>query len=138
MKEAEFAYRIRQALDEGADRVDYMTVYRLEQARHRALAVQHVRSEAIVRVPALQLAGVGGARVPADSGGWWTWLHRAGLVAPLMALLIGFVGIYQWQRTQTIEHLANIDLAVLLDEAPIDTYADSGFGVLLNSQRRSE
>ena len=132
MNENEFAYRIRQALNEGAERLDYKTAYRLEQARGRALARHRAGIEAPVWVPSLQTAGVGtsGSRVPT---GFWTWLHRAGLAAPIAALVIGFVGIYQWQRTQTIEHLADLDFAVLLDETPINTFADSGFGVLLNA-----
>ena len=136
MNEAEFAYRIRQALNESAERLDYKTVYRLQQARGRALA--HYRAEAVeapVWVPSLQTAG--SAAVRSAAGGFWTWLQRAGLVAPIAALVIGFVGIYQWQRTQTIEHIADLDFAVLLDESPIDTFADSGFGVLLKSQEHA-
>jgi hypothetical protein len=136
MKETEFAYRIRQALNEGAERLDYKTVYRLEQARGRALARYRPGLEAPVWVPSLQPATAGGSPSAAP-GGFWTWLHRAGLAAPIAALVIGFVGIYQWQRTQTIEHLADLDFAVLLDENPIDTYAESGFGVLLRNQDSS-
>jgi len=128
MNENEFAYRIRQALNEGAERLDYKTVYRLEQARGRALARYRAAAEAPAWVPSLQTAGGPGGSAPR---GVWTWLHRAGLVAPIAVLVIGFVGIYQWQRTQTIEHLADLDFAVLLDENPIDTFAESGFGVLL-------
>ena len=137
MNETEFAYRIRQALNEGADRLDYRTVYRLEQARQSALARhQAAGAEATLWVPSLQMAGAG-AGGASGRGGFWTWLHRAGLVAPILALVIGFVGIYQWQRTQTIERLADLDFAVLLDETPIDTFADSGFGVMLTSQQRT-
>jgi hypothetical protein len=137
MKETEFAYRIRQALNEGAERLDYRTVYRLEQARGRALArYRPGQQEAPAWVPSLQPAAAG-APSSAAPGGFWTWLHRAGLAAPIAVLIIGFVGIYQWQRTQTIEHLADLDFAVLLDENPIDTYAESGFGVLLKNQEPS-
>jgi hypothetical protein len=133
MNENEFAYRIRQALNEGAERLDYKTAYRLEQARGRALARHRVGVETPVWVPSLQTAGAATSRGSVPTG-FWTWLHRAGLAAPIAALVIGFVGIYQWQRTQTIEHLADLDFAVLLDETPLDTFADSGFGVLLNTR----
>ena len=33
MNENEFGYRIRQALNEGLERLDYKTTYRLQQAR---------------------------------------------------------------------------------------------------------
>jgi hypothetical protein len=47
--------------------------------------------------------------------------------------VIGFIGIYQWQHDQHISQLADIDFAVLLDEGPIDAYADKGFGALLQT-----
>jgi hypothetical protein len=133
MKEAEFAYRIRQALNEGAQRLDYTTVYRLEQARHKALTAhrpQPTAAPAKAWVPALQPAGMD-APIESQSGGWWPWLHRAGLVAPALALVIGFVGIHQWQHTREIQRLADMDLAVLLDDGPIDALADSAFGQML-------
>ena len=50
--------------------------------------------------------------------------------------MVGFVGIYQWQRVQAIERTAGVDLALLLDDSPIDTVADSGFSQLLKTQGR--
>lgn len=135
MKETEFAYRVRQVLNEGAERLDYKTVYRLEQARERALQRHRTGPvETPVWVPSLQK--VSHALERSTSRGFWTWLYRAGLVLPILALVIGFIGIYDWQRTQQIEHLADLDFAVLMDESPIDTFADSGFGVLLKNQDR--
>ena len=49
------------------------------------------------------------------------------------ALIIGFVAIYQWQQERRITELADMDFAVLLDDAPIGTYADKGFGTLLQT-----
>jgi hypothetical protein len=60
-----------------------------------------------------------------------SWLHRVGLAAPLLALTIGFVSIYEYQESQRIAEIANMDFAVLLDDVPIETYADKGFGALL-------
>jgi hypothetical protein len=50
--------------------------------------------------------------------------------------VIGFVGIYQWQRAQAIAEIANLDFAVLLDETPLEAYADQGFSVLLRNEQR--
>ena len=126
MNENEFGYRIRQALNEGADRLDYKIAFRLEQARAKAVA-------ALRGAPALgwnpMLAPAGGALDEPRVG----WAQRLGLAAPLAALIIGFVGIYQWQYEQRILQLADIDFAMLLDEAPIDAYADKGFGTLLST-----
>lgn len=134
MKETDFAYRIRQALNEGAERLDYKATLRLDQARRKALAHHKAGAGRVVWTPALQVATAGGAPSSDEPSGFWAWLRGAGLVAPLVALLIGFVGIHEWQRLQSIEDLAALDFAVLLDENPIDTFAEPGFGVLLNHQ----
>lgn len=128
MNENEFGYRIRQALNEGADHLDYKTAYRLEQARQKALAARREASSPAWR-PILVPAGGPGFEDEGRVG----WAHRLGLAAPLLALLIGFVAIYQWQHEQRINQLADIDFAVLLDEAPIEAYADKGFGALLQT-----
>jgi hypothetical protein len=76
-----------------------------------------------------------GAATPGKTrGGLWPWLRAAGLVAPLVALAVGFVGIYQWHQYQRIASLADIDFAVLLDEHPLEAYADRGFGLLLQTE----
>lgn len=128
MNENEFGYRIRQALNEGAEHLDYKTAYRLEQARQQAIAA-HRASPALgwqpVSVPA---DGPSSAADPQVG-----WAQRLGVAAPMLALIIGFIGIYQWQHDRRISQLADIDFAVLLDEAPIDAYADKGFGALLST-----
>jgi len=128
MNENEFGYRIRQALNEGAERLDYKTAYRLEQARRKALTAHRAESAPAYRPILLPAGGP-----PLEDDGHVGWAQRLGLVAPLLALVIGFVGIYQWQHDQRINELADIDFAVLLDEAPIDAYADKGFGALLQT-----
>jgi hypothetical protein len=55
------------------------------------------------------------------------------MAAPLVALLIGFVGIHEWQRTKSMNETAALDFALLLDEAPVSAYADKGFGVFLKT-----
>jgi hypothetical protein len=128
MNENEFGYRIRQALNESAERLDYKTAYRLEQARRKALAAHRADTAPVYRP---MLVPASGPSLEADDHVGWA--QRLGLVAPLIALVIGFVGIYQWQHEQRINELADIDFAVLLDEAPIDAYADKGFGALLQT-----
>jgi len=135
MNEAEFAYRIRQALDEGADRLDYTVSLRLQKARELALERGVARQAAPVWVPALQLASADGAAagLGGDSRGS-AWLLRFGLAAPLLVLALGIVGIKQWHRDQMVAEVADIDFAVLLDDTPIDTYAHQGFGVYLREE----
>ena len=136
MNEEEFGYRVRQALNEGADRLPYRAVLRLQEARRTALARQKVGIERALWVPALRFAGAGvGAGLPEEATPAWMWLRRLGLLAPLLALTLGFVAIYRWHQDQTIAEHANMDLAVLLDDTPIDTYADKGFGVMIRDEQ---
>jgi hypothetical protein len=128
MNENEFGYRIRQCLNEGTERLEYKTTYRLEQARLKALAA-HRRASAPAWNPVPVPAG--GPSFPEEGG--IGWAQRFGLAAPLLALVIGFIGIYQWQHDRHIAQLADIDFAVLLDDAPIGAYADKGFGALLQT-----
>lgn len=130
MNENEFGYRVRQALNEATQRLDYRTAYRLERARSAALARQRNPGVALAWVPVPQPAGG-----PSLDAGWGSsWLRSLGLLAPLVALVIGFVGIHQWQEDRRISELADLDFAVLLDEVPIGDYADKGFGVLLKGE----
>ena len=135
MKQETFAFRVRQALNEGVTHIDYKSQLRLQKAREAALArlKPSPRPQTIsVRVPTLQLATAGGPALGgAPEGGLWRWLRGAGLVAPLVVLVVGFVGIYHWQQMRSIEALANIDFAVLMDETPVETYADRAFSAVL-------
>jgi hypothetical protein len=133
MNEVEFGYRVRQALNAGVERMDYKTTFRLERARRAALDKLTPAVAAPVWVAPFAVATGTGPRLEADDSGPWLWLRRAGLIAPLLALLVGFIGIYEWQRARTIDELAAIDFALLMDEAPVQAYADKGFGVLLGS-----
>ena len=132
MNEKEFGYQIRQALNEAAAGLDYKTTYRLEQARAAALARHREPGTEKAWSPALQAAGArssGGSRLG--------WIGGFGLAAPVVALVIGFIGIHQWQQQQVPERmsdLAAMDFAVLMDETPIGAYADKGFGILLRGE----
>jgi hypothetical protein len=128
MNQTDFIFRIRQALNEGAGRLDYKTVLKLEQARKAALTRFGSRSSG-ARVPAAELAVVD------STGGLWNWFYRAGLIVPLFVMVIGFVGIYQWRESQRISDLADMDLAVLLDDGPLEAYADQGFGAFIQQER---
>ena len=134
MNEKEFGYQIRQALNEAASRLDYKTALRLEQAR--AAALSRHREPATARPWNLATQTAGGRSSAASSG--LGWFGSMGLAAPLVALAVGFVGIYQWQQQQAqeqrISDLAAMDFAVLMDETPIGAYADKGFGLLLRGE----
>jgi hypothetical protein len=137
MNQVEFAYRVRQALNEGTDRLPYRVAVRLEQARRTALARRKAVADKPLWMPAPRFgAGRAGAAVLDAPSSGWLWLRRLALVVPMVAALaVGFVGIYRWHEDQLIAERANIDLAVLLDDTPIDTYADKGFGVMIRDEQ---
>lgn len=128
MNENEFGYRIRQALDEGLDQLDYRTTFRLQQARQAAVARLPAAGGVPALAPAWQTAG--GPPVEREPIGW---LRGLGLMVPIVALAIGFVGIYDYQESRRIAELADMDFAVLMDDVPLETYADKGFGALLQN-----
>ena len=131
MNEKEFGYQIRQALNEAAAGLDYKTTYRLEQARAAALARHHGPATSPAWNLALRTAG------SADGNSRLGWFGRFGLASSMVALIVGFIGIYQWQQQQLPERmsdLAAMDFAVLMDETPIGAYADKGFGILLRGE----
>lgn len=136
MNEVEFSYRIRQALNEGAEQLPYRIVARLEQARRTALTRRKAVADKRLWAPPGRFAGdrMGAVALDEPSVGW-LWLRRIAVLVPIVALTVGFVGIYRWHEEQTIAEHANIDLAVLLDDTPIDTYADKGFGVMIRDEQ---
>ncbi len=134
MNEAEFAYRVRQALDEGVERLDYTVSLRLQKARLAAIERGVLRQSAPVWVPALQLASEDESQSVDMRSRVSAWLLRFGLAVPLIALALGIVGIKQWQNDQMVAEVADIDFAVLLDDTPIDTYAHQGYGVYLRNE----
>ena len=129
-EEIEIAYRVRQVLDDGAGSLDAATLDRLHQARQRAL--QRHRAEALAPVWLNRPILAGAGADPGESG-LMVWIRRFGLVVPLLALVVGVVGIRDWQRDRFVTDLADVDFAVLLDDTPIDTYAHQGFEVYLHS-----
>jgi len=131
MNEVEFGYRIRQALNEGVQRMDYKTTFRLEKARKAALENFRETAPEAAWVRPLQVAS--GPQLESDQAGSRRWLQRLGLVAPLLALMLGFIAVHEWQRARSQDEMAAIDFAILLDEAPVSAYADKGFGVFLKT-----
>ena len=124
------AYKIRHALDEQLDTLPASTTDRLAAARAAALARK--KPEPVRRTG---LAGMA-ARFGALLGGPAT--SRLAIAVPLLALVIGFGGVYQHEQQQQIAELAELDAAVLADELPLTAYLDPGFNAYLESQQRQQ
>jgi hypothetical protein len=64
------------------------------------------------------------------------WVARAAVVAPLLAMVAGMVGVYHVEREQRVAELADLDAAVLSDDLPLTAYTDHGFNAYLAQQQQ--
>ena len=129
-REVNFAYKIRNALNERLDVLPTSTTDRLANARLMALAVKRP-SHTPRSIPFTVLAGGFGGFVQRSS-----WFNRVGLIIPLIALIAGLSGMYHSEQQQRLNETADIDAAVLSDELPLNAYLDHGFSAYL--ARRAE
>jgi hypothetical protein len=118
-----FAYKVRHALNEHLDNLPPATVDRLAAARKQAL--QRRKPESGLLVAGRRRAG------PAAGLLSFSWAGRMGVVLPLVALVAGLSGIYQYEEQQRIAEIAELDAAVLSDELPLTAYLDQGFEAYL-------
>lgn len=121
------AYKIRHALNDNLDNLPASTTDRLAAARRQALARK--KADAPVR-----------AKAAFDLGSLFSmqWVARAAVVAPLLAMAAGMVGIYQYEREQRVAELAELDAAVLSDDLPLTAYTDHGFNAYLAQQQQAQ
>ena len=127
-----FAYQVRRALDEQITSLPESTTNRLAAARKLAIARKKPESAVYAVAPERRLAGVhfGAGGNPFNNS--ISWLVRVGIAIPLIILVIGAFGIYQYEAERRINELAELDVAVLSDELPLNAYLDHGFDTYLN------
>ncbi|EGF30221.1 putative transmembrane protein [Oxalobacteraceae bacterium IMCC9480] len=129
-RELNFAYKVRHALNENLDNLPVATTDRLAAARKKALAVK--RQDSPLKALAAQHVMAGPAA--GFFGNTSSWFNRVGLIIPLLALVAGLSGMYQFEKQQRISDTADIDAAVLSDELPLSAYLDHGFSAYLARQ----
>lgn len=122
MNELQFAHRIHQLLNHGAQ-LDGPVAERLRAARE--LALERRRTEP---APGYALAdnavgrmGVGGLSLR--------------VLAPVVALGVALAATYSWEQTQRAAEVEELDALLLTSDLPIDAYLDQGFQAWL--KRRS-
>ncbi|MEO6352337.1 MAG: DUF3619 family protein [Oxalobacteraceae bacterium] len=129
-KERDFAYKIRRSLDQNIANLPDGTVSRLAAAR--SIALSRKKKDAPLKVPVTQTAiaghGTNSLHAPLP------WLRRIGMTLPVIALIGGLVGIYEFEQQQRIADTADIDAAILTDELPPAAYLDHGFNVYLSNR----
>jgi hypothetical protein len=125
--EQDIAAKITAYLDQGTKELKAGTVYRLQQARARALA--QLDGGARVRVGQGALATGRGTSIPGDRPFYAqarVWLGIAVIAAA------GF-GWQQWQAYQQVKEFEDLDAQILSSDLPIDAYLDRGFQAWLTS-----
>lgn len=127
VKQLNFAYKVRHALNESLDALPPSTTERLASARN--LALSRKKKDSPLRRLATQ--GVLAGHVGSLFSEQFPWIHRMGVAIPMIVLAIGLVGIYQFEQQQRISETADIDAAVLSDELPLSAYLDHGFNAYL-------
>ena len=122
MNELQFGNKIRQALNEGAH-LDSSTAERLRAARERALAHQLME----------QPAALGWADNVTGRLGGLTGISLR-LLLPLLVVAIALFTIRNWQQTQRVAEVEEIDASLLTGDLPLDAYLDKGFEAWLKRQ----
>lgn len=125
--EINFAYKVRHALNENLEHLPPAKTDRLAQARKAALARKKNDAPVLVTAPQRVLA----TSASGSFGQRLSWLGRMGVALPLLALVVGLVGVYQVEEQHRISDMAEIDAAVLSDELPLSAYLDHGFNAYL-------
>ncbi len=127
-KDIEFAYKVRRALNESAENIPEATLNRLSNARKIALSRKKQESSIAVFASKGVLVGNSGFSFQGPN----SWFGKLGVALPMLVLIVGLFGIYEYEQKQRISDLAEIDAAVLVDELPPDAYLDTGFSAYLN------
>lgn len=127
-KDLDFAYKVRRALTESAEDLPPATLDRLAQARQLALARKKADAPVTVKVSKPALAGNFGFSFQGPS----SWFGKLAVALPAFVLVVGLVGIFEYEQQQNINELADIDAAVLADELPPAAYVDTGFSAYIN------
>ena len=123
-----FAYKVRHALNEHAEHLPPATLTRLASARTAALVRK--KADMPLMVAERKLAGNVGSLFSLS------FMGRMAIAVPLLALVAGLAGIYQYEEQNRIAELAELDAAVLSDELPLTAYLDTGFNAYLEQQQR--
>ena len=132
VKQTNFAYRVRHALNEHADDLPASTASRLADARTRALARKKPDSPRPAPIDQQAVAG----RFGGLFNDRLSWLARAGAALPMVVVAAGIFVLYQAAWQERISDVAEIDAMVLADELPLRAYTDTGFNAYL--ARRAE
>ncbi len=133
VQELNFGYKVRHALNDQLDNLPSSTTERLASARKAALSRKKKDAPLRVLVRQRALAGNNGGTF---SSPHYSWTARLGFLLPVVILVVGLIGIVQYEKQQRINETVDIDTAMLTDDLPVAAYADHGFNAYL--EKRAE
>ena len=128
-----FGLKLTARLSDACDDLPYEVTERLRAARVRAVGQRKLAARQVAAG-----AVVSGATVALHSGdeGFNLWSAIASAI-PLLALVIGLLGIHVVLSEERANELAEIDSALLTDTLPPSAYTDPGFAQFLKMSRES-
>ncbi len=126
-------YKLASRLSAGTQDLPYEVSERLRAARMQALGHRKVA----VRQVAHAVHANGGAATLSFGDEGLGWGNRIASLVPLIALVVGLVGINAFLNDHRAQEVAEVDAALLADELPPTAYADSGFIQYLKSSQES-
>ncbi len=124
MNESQTAQFIRQHLDQTTQNLSYKAQQRLKAGR---LAAVRAASAPAAKSEKIEL-----------SEQQSSLFARFSLALPALALVAGLYGISQVRANDEAEEIASVDAQLMLDDVPVNAYADHGFGVFMKNTRLSE
>ena len=126
-----FGLKLAARLSQSTDALPHDVSERLRAARMQAMD----KYKQVKMVTASALQSNGGAATLSfgdeDSGLW----RRVASIIPLLALVVGLVGIQMLDNDNRAKELAEIDSAILTDDLPPAAYTDPGFTQFLKARR---
>lgn len=120
----QFGARVAHVLDDGARQMPHDIGERLRAARTQAVAHRRISETAVAPAVLAQ----GNSAVLGGSLGFWggaaSWL-------PLVALVVGLLGIGTLQEQMRASEVADVDTELLTGDLPTAAYTDPGFAQYL-------
>jgi Protein of unknown function (DUF3619) len=122
-----FGLKVAARLSESTDTLPHDIVERLRAARVQALGVH--KQPKTMTASAIQSNGMSATLSFGDEeAGFW---RRAASLIPVLALIVGLVGVNIVDNDNRAKELAEIDAAILTDDLPPAAYTDPGFAQFL-------
>lgn len=130
---ARYALRVAARLNQASHELPHDITERLKAAREQALA--RARLARAETAGSTETVGASGGTVVLGRGRRSDWWLKLASIAPVVALVAGFVVIDRLHTKSQIRAAAEIDAALLADDVPPAAYSDPGFVEFLKAPR---